>query len=198
MTTRSGAESQIRLQAKKALRKQMRALRGALPESACDTRSKEIATRVLGLDELQSASTVLAFASIRNEVRTELLVDALRRSDKRLVFPRVVAEGLALHLVESTSELAEGAFSVPEPKDTAPRVDPSEVDFVLVPALAVDERGYRIGYGGGYYDRLLPLTTRACTCVLAFDFQLIAEVPNLPLDVPADLVVTDARIIRTH
>ena len=196
MTTPSGAESQIRLQAKKALRKQMRAVRAALPESACETRSNEIATRVLALEEVRRASTVLSFASIRNEARTGPLNDALRSQAKRIAFPRVVDQGLELHLVESTAELVEGAFGVPEPPDTAPRVEPSDVDFALVPALAVDPRGYRIGYGGGYYDRLLPLMTRARACVLAYDFQLVAEVPDLPLDVAADLVVTDARVIR--
>jgi 5-formyltetrahydrofolate cyclo-ligase len=196
VTTRDGAESQIRLQAKKALRKQMRAVRAALPESACETRSREIATRVLALDEVKSASTVLSFASIRNEARTGRLNDALRAQTKRILFPRVVDQGLELRLVESAAELVEGAFGVPEPPDTAPRVEPSDVDFALVPALAVDPRGYRIGYGGGYYDRLLPLMTRACACVLAYDFQLVAEVPDLPLDVAADLVVTDARVIR--
>ncbi len=174
----------------------MRAVRAALPESACETRSNEIATRVLALEEVRRASTVLSFASIRNEARTGPLNDALRAQAKRIAFPRVVDEGLELHLVESTAELVDGAFGVPEPPGTAPRIEPSDVDFALVPALAVDPRGYRIGYGGGYYDRLLPLMTQALACVLAYDFQLVAEVPNLPFDVAADLVVTDARVIR--
>lgn len=177
----------------------MRAVRAALPDSACETRSREITTRVLALEELGRANTVLSFASIRNEVRTGPLTDAMRANEKRIAFPRVVDEGLQLHLVvDSSAELVEGSFGVPEPRNTAPVVDPGEVDFALIPALAVDPRGYRIGYGGGYYDRLMPLMTRACTCVLAYDFQLIAEVPQLPLDVAADLVVTDARVIRAR
>ena len=62
--------------------------------------------------------------------------------------------------------------------------------------MAVDSRGYRIGYGGGYYDRLIPRLKRACTCAVAYDFQLISEVPELPFDVAVNLVVTDARVIR--
>jgi 5-formyltetrahydrofolate cyclo-ligase len=87
---------------------------------------------------------------------------------------------------------------VPEPPETATRVQPDEVDFALVPALAVDPRGYRIGYGGGYYDKLIPRLGHACTCALAYDFQLIAEVPDLPFDVAVDLVVTDERVIRAE
>ena len=62
--------------------------------------------------------------------------------------------------------------------------------------MAVDPRGYRIGYGGGYYDRLLPQLDNARSCALAFDFQLIVEVPELPIDVPVDIVVTDERVIE--
>jgi 5-formyltetrahydrofolate cyclo-ligase len=85
---------------------------------------------------------------------------------------------------------------VPEPAETATQIQPEDVDFALVPALAVDPRGYRIGYGGGYYDKLIPRLSEACTCVVAYDFQLISEVRELAFDVPVDLVVTDARVIR--
>lgn len=174
----------------------MRAVRGALPASACDARSAKIAKRVLALPELEGATTVLAFASIRNEVRTRPIIEAMYSAGKRVALPRVVEDGLSLHLVEPGDELVDGAFSVPEPPSEAPRVQPSEIEFALVPALAVDPRGYRIGYGGGYYDKLLPMLRGARACVLAYDFQLIAEVPELPFDAPVHLIVTDARVIR--
>lgn len=66
----------------------------------------------------------------------------------------------------------------------------------MIPALAVDPRGYRIGYGGGYYDKLIPALHSARTCAVAYDFQLIAEVLELPFDVAVDLIVTDARVMR--
>lgn len=192
------AEHQLRQRAKLALRRQMRAVRAALPDSACDVRSQEIIRRVLQLDELEEATTVLAFASIRNEVRTRSLIDAMLDSGKRVALPRVVEDNLALHLVQSHDELVEGAYSVPEPTEATPRVAPSDVEFALVPALAVDPRGYRIGYGGGYYDKLLPSLSKARTCAIAYDFQLIAEVPELPFDVAVDLIVTDTRLIRAE
>jgi 5-formyltetrahydrofolate cyclo-ligase len=190
------AEHELRRRAKSALRKQMRAVRGALPESACDARSEEIASRVLTLPELDTATTVLAFASIRNEARTRPIIEAMHRAGKRVALPRVSENELVLHVVESDTDLVEGAFSVPEPPKDAPRIEPSAVQFALIPALAVDQRGYRIGYGGGYYDKLLPSLDSACACAIAYDFQLIAEVPNLPFDVAVDLIVTDARVIR--
>jgi 5-formyltetrahydrofolate cyclo-ligase len=190
------AQHELRRRAKLALRNQMRAVRAALPASACDARSEAIAKRVLALPELEKATTVLAFASIRNEVRTRPIIEAVHGAGKRVALPRVVEGGLMLHLVEPNTELVDGAFSVLEPPEGAPRIRPSDVEFALIPALAVDPRGYRIGYGGGYYDKLLPMLRGATACAVAYDFQLIAEVPELPFDAAVDLVVTDARVIR--
>lgn len=189
-------ENEIRRRAKLALRKRLRSVRATLPKSACDARSSEIIKRLLELDELTRATTVLAFASIGNEVRLKPLIDAMWAAGKRVALPRVVDGELELGLVDASTTLVESAFSVPEPPEKAEKVQPEEVQLVLVPALAVDPRGYRIGYGGGYYDRLLPLLEHACACAVAYDFQLVAEVPELPFDVAVDLVVTDRRVLR--
>lgn len=174
----------------------MRAVRGALPISACEGRSHEITKRAVALSNFKSAKTVLAFASIHREVRTRAIMQAAWTTGKRVALPRVVERELHLHLIGENTELAEGPFGVPEPPEDAPRISPETVDFALIPALAVDPRGYRIGYGGGYYDRLLPQLDNAHSCALAFDFQLIAEVPELPTDVSVDFVVTDERLIE--
>lgn len=189
-------EEQIRHRVKLELRKRMRAVRGALPASACEARSSEIAKRVIALPAFQSAKTVLAFASIGREVRTRVIMEAAWGADKRVALPRVVEEQLHLHLVYVDTTLVEGAFTVPEPPSNAATLDAEEVDFALVPALAVDPRGFRVGYGGGYYDRLLPRLTGAYSCAVAFDFQLIAEVPELPFDVAVQAVVTDKRTLE--
>jgi 5-formyltetrahydrofolate cyclo-ligase len=190
------AEHELRRRAKLALRKQMRAVRATLPATSCDARSSEIAKRVLALPELEAATIVLAFASIGNEVRTGPIIEGARRAGKRIALPRVVDDELVLHAVAPNTTLVEGAFGIPEPSKDAPSIRPAEVELALIPALAVDPHGYRIGYGGGYYDRLLPSLTAARTCTIAYDFQLIAEVPKLPFDAAVDLIVTDARVIR--
>lgn len=176
----------------------MRTVRAALPDSACDARSAEIRKRLFGLAELQRAATVLAFASIRNEVRTQPSIEAAWSASKRVALPRVQGDELSLHLVDPQTPLLPGSFSIPEPARDAPRIEPGEIELALIPALAVDPRGYRIGYGGGYYDRLIPRLSKACTCALAYDFQLISEVPELHFDVAVELVVTDARVIRVR
>lgn len=190
------ADRQLRQRAKLSLRNRMRAVREALPMTACDARSAKITQRLRSLEEFRQATTILAFASIRNEVRTRPSMEAAWESAKRVALPRLIEDELRLHVIDAQTVLVEGPFSVPEPPGTTELIPPNEVDFVLVPALAVDPRGYRIGYGGGHYDRLLPRLEQACTCVLAYDFQLISEVPELPFDVAVDLVVTDERVIR--
>lgn len=190
------AEDELRHRAKRALRNQMRAVRAALPASACAERSHAIVDRVRTLEELESAGVILAFAAIRNEVRTRTFMEAMHAEGRRVALPRVSGEALSLHLVGPNDTLIDGAFSVPEPAPDAPVVEPHEVEFALVPALAADPRGYRIGYGGGFYDRLLPTLVNARTCCVLYDFQLIAEVPNLPFDAAVDVVVTDERLIR--
>lgn len=194
--TRAHEEIEIRRRAKRALRNQMRAVRAALPASACDARSTAITNRLLDLEELERAHTVLCFASIGNEVRTGPLISAMWDAGKRVVLPRVVQDELELCVVDRATPLIEGAFSVPEPDQQAPLLPAEEVDFALIPALAVDPRGFRIGYGGGYYDRLLPRLSHACSCVVAYDFQVISEVPELAFDAPGAVVVTDQRVIR--
>ena len=190
-------ENRIRQHAKLALRSRMRAVRAALPKSACDQRSAEINERVLALQEFERAATLLTFASIHNEVRTRLSIEAAWAAGKRVALPRVAGDELQLHVVDSETTLIDGAFSVPEPTEEAERVPPAEIDLAIIPALAVDPRGYRIGYGGGFYDKLIPQLCRACTCAVAYDFQLVSEVPELAFDVPVDIVVTDQRVIRT-
>lgn len=172
-------------------------VRNALPQSACELRSLEIQKRLSDLAELRRAATVLAFASIRKEVRTQAIIEQAWSAGKRIALPRVHGDELRLHLIDSESRLAPGAFSVPEPTEDDENIEPGDIDFALVPALAVDPRGYRIGYGGGYYDRLIPRLSNACTCAVAYDFQLISEVPEQPFDVSVDLVVTDSRVIHT-
>jgi 5-formyltetrahydrofolate cyclo-ligase len=193
---REVVEQELRRRAKQAIRKKMRGVRAALPESARAARSTKLIDRVFELDAYQQAGVVLAFASLEHEVDTGRLVDAVRATKKRLVLPRVTDNQLTLHEVFDDTKLQPGSFSVPEPTADAPRVEPGIVEFALIPALAVDVYGFRIGYGGGYYDRLIPSLVHASTCAVAFDFQLVAEVPAFSFDVAVDWVVTDTRTVH--
>ena len=113
------AEAELRHRTKQTLRAQMRAVRTAIPASACDARSAAISKRLFALAELDAASTVLAFASIRNEVRTRPSIEEAWSAGKRVALPRVVGNELRLHLVTAETLLSEGAFAVPEPPESS-------------------------------------------------------------------------------
>lgn len=191
-------ELALRAHVKGEIRRRIRAIRKALPEEARAKRSHAIAERVCALAEFQGAGTLAAFSAIRGEVEPSPIVEAARRLGMRIALPRVEPSSgrLVLHLHPPQGPLVPGAFGVLEPPRDAQIVPPSEVGFALVPALAVDPRGHRIGYGKGYYDRLLPELTGATSCAVLFDFQLVSEVPDMPGDRPVQIVVTDARTLR--
>jgi 5-formyltetrahydrofolate cyclo-ligase len=192
-------EDALRRRVKAELRTRMRAVRKALPPEARAARSAKIWERVLAREEWTEARTAMLFASMATEVDTAPGVAAARAAGKRVVAPRMTEAGLEVRAWDEGAELARtGRMQVPEPAETAPLVDAADVDLVIVPALALDERGARIGYGAGLYDGLLPRLVRAARIAIAFDFQLLAEIPETPGDERVHVVVTDARTIEVR
>lgn len=192
-------EDAVRLQLKGEIRTRRLATRKALPVEGRDARSAAITAQVLALPEWAAAETVLAFVSMSREVQTAALVEAAWRAGKTVATTRMnrTRDDLELAAWREGDPLEESGMMFRQPTADAPVVPDEAVDLVLVPALAVDERGHRIGYGKGFYDRLLPRVARATRVALIFDFERIVEVPNRPEDTPVDVIVTDARVIRT-
>lgn len=195
-------EDQVRLRAKRELRKRMRALRATLPPNAVAERSAALVARVLAHEAWAPARAIALFHSMPDEVQTGALIEAARKKGKRVALP-VVTEEQALtfrapYEVPGEPPLSLSAFGILEPTEAAPLVDPATLDLVVVPALAFDPRGHRIGYGRGYYDRTLPLASSATHVGVAFDFQLIAEVPERAGDVPVHWIITDRRVLRAE
>jgi 5-formyltetrahydrofolate cyclo-ligase len=89
-----------------------------------------------------------------------------------------------------------GSFNIPEPREHCRAIAPQSADLVLVPGLGFDRRGYRVGYGGGFYDRFLSTLPGAATAGLCFDLQVVEAVPTAPGDVPVEWLITDRRLIR--
>jgi 5-formyltetrahydrofolate cyclo-ligase len=196
----SSAEDVLRARVKAELRKRMRALRKTLPPAACADRSTRIADRVSALEPIARARAVALFWPIedRHEVDLRSLDVRLRARGVRVAYPGIEAEGGAMtfRFVEDTDAMEPRGFGFREPSLREPEARPGELDAIVVPALAVDPRGHRIGYGVGYYDRALPRFAPPATSIaVAFDFQLVAEAPDTPLDVPVAWVVTDARTL---
>jgi 5-formyltetrahydrofolate cyclo-ligase len=200
----ASAEDRLRRRVKAELRKRMRGLRSALPASACAERSARIAVRLLSLEPIENARTVALFWPIerRHEVDLRLVDARLRERGVRVAYPRVDERTLAMtfHFVtqpEAMKEQTLPGIGLCQPSSGDPEAATGELDAIVVPALAVDPSGQRIGYGAGYYDRTLPrFAPPAASIAVAFDFQLVAEVPITEGDVAARFVVTDARTIK--
>ncbi len=156
--------------------------------------------RFPALPGFETAGCVLLYASVfAEEFPTAPLLRLALERGKRLVCPRVDRSHHVLRLFEVhdlEADFRHGTLGIPEPKKRCLEVDPAEIDWVLVPGLAFDARCYRLGRGGGHYDRLLPLLRPdAPKWALAFDEQWVDELPVEPHDVPLDGVVLPSRSI---
>ncbi|MEM7449572.1 MAG: 5-formyltetrahydrofolate cyclo-ligase [Myxococcota bacterium] len=190
------AAEQLRASLKQILRKKMKAVRRQIPESARRDRERRLYLRLDELDEVQSARSIGAYLAVRSELDLKPWMQQ-QTGNIEFAIPRVVPETGALCFHEwNENQVSSGAFGIEEPSQHTPQIDVSTLDVLLVPGLAFDEAGHRIGWGKGYYDRLLSKPLRAFTVGVSFDFQLVAEVPTLPSDMPVDAIVTGQRVIR--
>ncbi len=193
----SSAEDVLRRRVKAEIRKRMRGLRRALPQTAAAARSAAIVTRLEGLASLARARAVALFWPIaeQREVDLRALDGALRARSTRVAYPVLEDDRpMAFRFCDALSTMEPHPLGFHCPPATAPLAGAGELDVVIVPALALDPRGHRIGYGGGYYDRALAsLPGTTATVGVGYDFQLVAEVPDTEGDVPVHVVVTDAR-----
>jgi len=145
--------------------------------------------------EWKKAETICLYMSTPDEVDTKPLLAAALNADKTVVFPRVDKDRLVLHRVRSVTDFAGGAYHILEPKRSTQIADPASVDLFIIPGIVFDWEGYRIGYGKGYYDRLLAGIS-VPIIGLAYAIQMVAQVPHTSYDVPMTMVVTEEEVIR--
>lgn len=191
-------EEVIRAKVKAELRKRMRAVRKTAPLEACAERSAKIVASLEAHEVVKGASRVALFWPIvaRHEVDLRALDASLRARGVEVAYPAIDPDtgDMTFRFVADAAKLEEAGYGFAEPPKDAPEA--RELDVVVVPALAVDPVGHRIGYGAGYYDRTLPkFVPPAIAVAVAFDFQLVAEVPVTEGDVAVQWVVTDVRVL---
>src|SRR4051812_16110076 len=192
-------EAVLRYRAKAVLRKRARALRNTIPAGAIAERSARIAAQLEALPAVVEATTVALFWPIegRNEVDLTALDERLRAKGKRVAYPSIDPDTrlMTFRFVDDPATMEERGLGFQEPDPAAPEAP--ALDVIVVPALQVDPPGHRIGYGAGFYDRALAaFAPPAIAVCVAFDFQLIAEVPVTDGDVPVALIVTDSKEIE--
>ena len=174
---------------KSELRKAIRH-RKAEHQSSFSAWSQEICQKVMSLSQWQLAHTILLYHALPDEPDLQSLLDEALMQGKQVLLPVVVNDDLVLKRFKGKESLCEGAFHILEPKGRAfPQSRYREIDLALIPGMAFDYEGHRLGRGKGYYDRLLPRISQAYKLGICFPFQLIENVPSEPHDIPVDSVV---------
>jgi len=185
---------------KQKIREEVLVKRNHIPKEVRSVKNSLIKGKLFSLPEFISSHTILFYASFRSEVETSGMITESIGSGKRVLLPKVDREKkmLRLYEIKDISELSPGYMGIPEPSLTDERMmSPEDVDLVVIPGVAYDSAGNRLGYGAGYYDSLLSQTEKKLLVVApAFEEQIADQIPAEEHDVKVDIIVTDKRIIR--
>jgi len=180
---------------KNAIRKQAHENRRAQPDK--DEVSQRIVDRFMQLEEYNAANTIMFYVDVRDEVRTRQALPAALASGKRIIVPYCVDGELELFWLEDMNELELGMYRILEPKNelrlvASKRLQPTDLDLIMVPGVAFDRNGGRTGHGKGYYDKLLQhARLNAPLIALSFECQLFEKIPAENHDIYMDKVVTE-------
>ena len=176
---------------KAALRRSLKEQRAALDPRLCAQWDEEIARKVIGSEWFAKADMVFCYVSVGREVDTSSILDAAWRQGKRIAVPRCAAKGqMDFFVINSREELAPGAYHIPEPKEACPRAEATPDSLCIVPGLSFDQRGYRLGYGGGYYDRFLAQFPGRSVGLVRSLF-LVQKLPAEEYDLAVDAIITE-------
>lgn len=183
---------------KKIIRKQFLDRRKQLDLPTCIRLSQQAQRQLIGSEYFIRAETLALYSPINDEVATAQIFAAARELNKRLCYSRVVGDELEFIEVCAVNELVPGAFGVAEPV-TGKKISIAELDLVVVPGVAFDLRGHRLGYGRGFYDRQLTGKAAATVAVgLCFEIQLCELLPTEVHDQALDYIATETRFIPCH
>lgn len=180
---------------KRVLREKMLNTRNSSSIEAIERMSENIQSSVMNMNEFMNAKTVAAYYPLGSEVSTLRILSTVLSLRKHLALPRVEdSDSIMFAAVNDLDkDLETGKYKIKEPNNRCQKID--EIDLVLVPGIAWDEHGHRLGYGKGYYDRYLASIT-AASVGLAYDFQVLENIPHEKNDFRVNLIVTEKRVIK--
>jgi len=191
---------------KKELRKNVLAYRDALSEQERCEKSIQIVEKVYDLDSFKKSNKLLLYQPMKSEVDITEIFEWAQRCGKDIYVPRVIGKEMEFYLVDETTEFEVSAFGIREPKPELTKMfvpTPEDYIFVLMPGVAFDAEGNRIGYGGGYYDKYLQrladgdLREDICTVAVAYDCQIVelGKIEKEPHDMRVDYIVTESKLL---
>ena len=179
---------------KKQVRRKLFLERKKIDKTFILEKSKEIQIKLFSLPEYIKTDTIMFYISYDNEVYTHAMIQDSIKQGKNIVVPKVNGGILIPSILTSWSELTIGSYNILEPKQIKP-VMLEDINIVIVPGIGFDIYGHRIGHGRGYYDRFLR-EIKSIKIGLAFDFQILQEIPYEEHDIEMDKIITEKRIIE--
>ncbi len=185
----------VNLEEKDAIRTRIYTRRSKLFADDIEEKSCLIFNNLASLRRFKASKRIALYSSANNEAGTDSIFLCAIESGKEVYFPRVSGANLTFHKVSDLKELTPGKFSIPEPDKHSAVSDPDEVDLIIVPGVAFDLSGGRIGYGKGYYDRVLINIPRDRRIGLSYSFQILNKVPTGKLDQGVGVIVTERGIV---
>ena len=173
---------------KKALRLAIREKKRAMSEGEIVSRSERLGELFARSEAYRNAKTVYGYLPYNQEVRTVPMLEQALRDGKRVAVPKVYGDTMKFIYLEDLSKVAKSDMGIPEPVSDTP-VAEDKTALVLMPGLAFTEKGDRMGYGGGFYDRFLAEEPDHPTLALCYDFQIVDSLPTEAFDIPVDTVL---------
>ena len=173
---------------KKELRRQIRELKRAMTNEQIDAASARLGELFLNCPQYKQAKTIYGYLPYNQEVRTIAMLEQALRDGKRVAVPKCYGDEMRFIYMDDLSKVEKGYAGIPEPIADGPVAD-DETALVLMPGLAFDPQGHRIGYGGGFYDRFLAKEPNHPTLALCYDFQILPHLDTEEFDIPVDTVL---------
>ena len=175
---------------KKAFRRDIGAKKRAMTMEQIETASQRLTDRFLETDAYKNARSIYAYLPYNQEIRTWNIVKRALEDGKRVAVPKCYGEIMKFLWIDDLNHIAPGAFNIPEPIADEPEAD-DDTALILMPGLAFDPEGHRLGYGGGFYDRYLAEHHNHTLVALCYDFQLFDHLETEAHDIPVNFVIAD-------
>ncbi|MBR4016600.1 MAG: 5-formyltetrahydrofolate cyclo-ligase [Oscillospiraceae bacterium] len=173
---------------KKTLRREIREKKRAMTEEEILRRSRDLMAQFVNTPAYRNAKTIYGYLPYNQEVRTVPMLEQALRDGKKVAVPKVYGEEMRFIYLDDLSQVEKSEMGIPEPVADGPVAD-DKTALVLMPGLAFTERGDRMGYGGGFYDRFLAEEPGHYTLALCYDFQMLESLPTEEYDIPVDAVL---------
>lgn len=173
---------------KKELRRKIREKKRAMTEEQIESASRALGEKFAQCDAYKNARTIYGYLPYNQEVRTVPMLERAMREGKRVAVPKVYGEEMKFIYMDDLSKVEAGYANIPEPIADGP-VAEDPTALVLMPGLAFDEKGNRMGYGGGFYDKFLAQEPEHPTVALCYAFQMVENIPTEAYDIPVDCVL---------